>query len=61
MAISEKIGIDVGRVILLWNIAKGYAVIPKSTNEQRIASNIQLEGASLTEDEISLIDEIGKN
>ena len=58
--ISAKHGLDLARVILLWHIAKGFNVLPKSATEERIKSNILLEGLSLSEEEIARIDEIGK-
>lgn len=45
--IANAHNIDVGRVILLWNLAKGFCVIPKSTNEGRLKSNIMLDGLNL--------------
>jgi 2,5-diketo-D-gluconate reductase A len=44
------------QAVLRWHIEHGVAVIPKSTNPERIASNIDLLGFSLTPDEVARID-----
>ena len=51
---------DVAKVILLYLIHKGYVVLPKSDHEERIASNIQLKGMQLSDENIRQIDSLGK-
>lgn len=58
--ICAKNNLDLAKVILLWHIAKGFNVLPKSATEARIKSNIELEGLSLPEEDIARIDELGK-
>jgi diketogulonate reductase-like aldo/keto reductase len=42
--------------MLVWNIAKGRSVIPKSVTESRILSNYGIDGLELTEKDIAVID-----
>ena len=58
--ISKNNNIDTAKVILLWHLAKGWCVLPKSATEERIRQNILLDGLSLTAEEVSQIDELGK-
>ena len=58
--IAATKNLDLARVILLWHIAKGFNVLPKSATEERIKSNIELEGLELTEEEVARIDELGR-
>lgn len=44
------------QVVLRWHLEHGVAVIPKSAHPERIASNIDLLGFSLTADEVARID-----
>lgn len=41
-AIAEKLGVSLAQVLIAWGIKRGYAVLPKSSNPQRIKSNAQL-------------------
>jgi diketogulonate reductase-like aldo/keto reductase len=59
--VAKKHGIDVAKTILSYLISKGFIVLPKSVHEERIASNIQLEGIVLTEEDINAIDALGKS
>lgn len=49
------------QVTLRWGLQHGCAVIPKSTNEGRMAANMDLFGFSLTEDEMKTITAMDKN
>lgn len=42
IAIAEKNGVSLAQVLIAWGIKRGYAVLPKSSNEARIKSNAQL-------------------
>ncbi|CDW88713.1 aldo keto reductase [Stylonychia lemnae] len=59
--ISVKYNLDIARVILLWHIANGFNVLPKSATEERIKSNIELEGLALSEEDLAQINELGQN
>lgn len=56
----KKLAADKGKtvqqVILMWGLQKGWSVIPKSVSAARIEANWQLDGWSLTDDEVKIID-----
>ena len=43
-AIAKRNEIDVHQLILLWCIQKGFVILPRSSNEERQARNINLDG-----------------
>ncbi len=49
-------GVDPARVVLRWHIQHGIVVIPKSKTPERIASNANIDGFTLTDDEMAAID-----
>jgi len=42
LAIAARNGATLAQVLIAWGIRRGYAVLPKSSNEQRIRSNARL-------------------
>lgn len=58
LAIAESKGKTPQQCLLLWNIQLGRSVIPKSVTESRIKANFQLDGWSLTEEEVGKISAI---
>jgi diketogulonate reductase-like aldo/keto reductase len=58
--ITKNNKLDVAKVIILWHLAKGWCVLPKSSTEERIRQNILVDGLSLTAEEVAQIDELGK-
>lgn len=44
------------QVLLQWGVSKGWSVIPKSVNEQRIVGNFGLDGWNLSAEDIAKID-----
>ncbi|KAL5314256.1 hypothetical protein ACEPPN_018681 [Leptodophora sp. 'Broadleaf-Isolate-01'] len=42
IAVAEKNGWTLAQVLIAWGIRRGYAVLPKSSNESRIKGNAQL-------------------
>jgi diketogulonate reductase-like aldo/keto reductase len=54
--IAERHGVDAARVVLRWHLQHEIVVIPKSKSGQRIARNADVEGFSLTADEMAAID-----
>jgi diketogulonate reductase-like aldo/keto reductase len=59
--ISQAKNLSNAQVLLLWALQKGLSVVPKSTNPQHIAENINLDNSSLTDEEIELLDTIDLN
>uniref|UniRef100_A0A023GHU9 Putative aldo/keto reductase family n=1 Tax=Amblyomma triste TaxID=251400 RepID=A0A023GHU9_AMBTT len=49
------------QVVLRWALQLGIAIIPKSSNAQRIEENAQIFDFSLTEDDIAAISSLNKN
>lgn len=39
---AKKYGVSEAQVLLRWGLQKGYAVLPKSTNEERMRQNLDL-------------------
>ncbi|KAK2463078.1 hypothetical protein APHAL10511_004733 [Amanita phalloides] len=39
--VAKKLNVTSAQVLIAWDFARGYAVIPKSVNEERIKSNFQ--------------------
>ncbi|OQV03845.1 hypothetical protein CLAIMM_08833 [Cladophialophora immunda] len=56
--IASRNGKNVGQCLIAWGTQKGWAVVPKSASEKRIREN--LETFSLSDDDIKLIDTIGR-
>ena len=58
--IGGKYGKSPAQVVLRWNIQKGIVPIPKSSNEERQAENLNIFDFELTEEEIKQIDKLNK-
>lgn len=43
-------------MLLVWGMQKGWSVIPKSVTPTRIEGNFDIDGWSLTDDEVKKID-----
>lgn len=54
-AIGEKYGKNVGQVILRFEVQEGMIVLPKSTNPERIKSNLDIFDFELTDDEMEVM------
>ncbi|QSB16145.1 aldo/keto reductase [Natronosporangium hydrolyticum] len=54
--ISERRGVTPAQVVLRWHLEHGIPVIPKSATPERIASNFDLWGFELSDEELSRID-----
>ena len=52
-ALAEKYGKNAGQIILRFEVQEGVIVLPKSTNPERIRTNLDLFDFSLTEDEMN--------
>ncbi|KAK5164973.1 uncharacterized protein LTR77_009638 [Saxophila tyrrhenica] len=50
--IADSKGKSTAQVLLMWGLQRGTSVIPKSVTESRIQGNFQLDGWSLTDDEM---------
>ena len=53
--IGKKYGKTAAQVALRWNTQRGVVIIPKSSNPERMAQNLNIWDFSLTEDEMDVI------
>ena len=61
MAAAQRIGATAAQVVLRWGIQRGTAVIPKTSNPQRLVENLHLSELSLNEDEMAAISTLNQN
>lgn len=54
-ALAEKYGKNAGQIILRFETQEGFITLPKSTNPERIKSNLDVFDFTLTEDELQAI------
>ena len=55
---AESKGVSSAALCLKWELKHGAVVIPKTTKENRLKENIQLDDFDLTEDEMEIIDRL---
>lgn len=60
-AIAAARGISAAQVLIAWAINRGTAVIPKSTNKQRLAQNLQCAEIGLDADEMQKLNELDRH
>ncbi|KAL6239778.1 hypothetical protein BDW75DRAFT_226846 [Aspergillus navahoensis] len=58
LKLAEKKGKTPQQVLLVWGIQKGWSVIPKSVSKSRIDANFEIDGWSLTVEEINELDNL---
>ena len=58
--IAAAHGVDPARVVLRWHLQHEIVVIPKSKTPERIASNADVGGFTLTDDEMAAIDALAR-
>jgi len=56
LALAKGKGKTPQQVLLAWGIQKGWSVIPKSVNKERIETNFELDGWELTPEEVKKLD-----
>ena len=54
--IAERLGRTPAQVIVRWHLEHGVVVIPKSTKAERIRSNADVDGFSLSADDVAALD-----
>jgi diketogulonate reductase-like aldo/keto reductase len=59
VAIAERLGRTPAQVIIRWHLQHGIVVIPKSVNADRIRSNADVGGFTLTDDDMAALDALG--
>lgn len=55
-AMASRYGVTEAQVLLRWAVQQGYAVLPKSSNPERMAQNLDLFSFTLSEEEMSEIE-----
>ena len=56
LGIAKEVGKSPQQVLLAWGIQKGWSVIPKTVNPERVKANFQLDGWSLSDADVKKID-----
>jgi len=59
--IAKRLGVTPAQVVLRWGIERGYSVIPKSENEGRIKENLDVEGFTLSTEDMEKIKGLENN
>lgn len=60
-ALSDKYAATPTQVALNWNLSRGVAVIPKSSNPERQKQNLEITHFKLTEEEIEQVNKLDRN
>ncbi|MCV2873942.1 aldo/keto reductase [Defluviimonas sp. WL0050] len=55
-AMAAKYGVTEAQVLLRWGVQKGFAVLPKSLNAERMRQNIDLFGFEIDEGDMAMIE-----
>jgi len=58
---SERLGVPEGKILLRWGMQRGYAVLTKSSTPSRIASNFDLFGFELSEEDMAKLDALDRD
>ncbi|KAI9644881.1 hypothetical protein NHQ30_006908 [Ciborinia camelliae] len=58
LSMAEAKGKTPQQVLLAWGHQKGWSVIPKSVNKERIEKNFELDGWNLTSEEVEKLDNL---
>lgn len=58
LSVAKAKGKTPQQVLLMWGLQRGYSVLPKSVTKERIEANFDLDGWSLSDDEVSKISNI---
>ena len=61
VAAAQRTGATPAQVVLRWGLQRGTAVIPKTSNPQRLLENLSLSGFKLTDDEMTAISGLNQN
>lgn len=59
LEVARSSGRTVSQVLLKWGLQRGVSVIPRSTKEERLKENLELDGWELSEEEMERLDGLG--
>lgn len=57
---AKKYGVSEAQVLLRWAVQKGYPVLPKSTNPERIRANADIFGFSIDDEDMGAIEKMDR-
>lgn len=57
--IAQRLGRTTAQVIIRWHLQHGFVAIPKSVHAERIRSNADVAGFSLTDEDMAALDALG--
>jgi 2,5-diketo-D-gluconate reductase A len=60
-SIAAKNGVSVARVVIRWHVQHGFTTVPKSTNRDRLAENIDVFSFALSDADMALIDSLDRS
>ena len=60
MGIAERLSRTPAQVINRWHLEHGVVTIPKSSNPERIRSNADVDGFSLSPEDLAAMDALGR-
>lgn len=58
IAVAERNGWSLAQVLIAWGMKRGYAVLPKSSNEVRIKGNAKL--VKLSEEDFEAVNKVAE-
>jgi diketogulonate reductase-like aldo/keto reductase len=58
LAVAEKNGVSLAQVLIAWGLKRGYAVLPKSSNPNRIQSNAGL--ITLSDEDFAAVNKVAE-
>ena len=61
LAAAQRNGVTAAQVVLRWGIQRGTAVIPKTSNPQRLIENLTLTEFTLNDEEMDAISALNQN
>jgi len=59
--VANRLGITEAQLLLRWGMMRGYAILTKSSNADRIKANLDLFNFDVTEDDAKLLDALDQN
>jgi diketogulonate reductase-like aldo/keto reductase len=57
--IAQRHGVTPAQVVLRWHLEHDIVILPRSSRRERVASNFDLQGFSLTPEDVTAIDNLG--
>lgn len=59
--VARQVGASPAQVVLRWNLDRGVAVLPRSSNPTRIAENLDLDGVELAAHHVAALDALERD